>query len=480
MIATPSRIDPPSAPTAPRAAMAALWHAAALPADALRRITLTGREPVLPSSFAVGTALQASLGAAALAAAEVGRLRGCAEQVVSLDATDVALESACRFSIDGRQPEVWDKLSGLYRCGGEATPGWVRIHANFAHHRDGALALLGLRAGPATERAAVSEALQRWSAQEFESAAAERGLAVAAVRSPEQWQSHPQAQTLAGMPLLSIDRVGDAAALPWTPLGPSARPLHGLRVLDLTRILAGPVAGRTLAAYGADVMLVNSPHLPNIEAIADTSRGKLSAHIDLREASGRETLRGLVRECDVLLQGYRPGGLAALGFAPQELARDRPGIICVSLSAYGHQGPWAMRRGFDSLVQSATGLNVAEAEAFGSVEPRALPLQALDYGAGYLLAFGALAALQRQRREGGSWLVQVSLAGVGGWLQSLGRIADGPRAPKPSFEGAMEETESGFGRLLAVRHAARFSGVRAGWTRPSMPPGSDPPVWPVR
>ncbi len=462
-----------------RTALAAIWQDAALPDEALHRITLTGEEPVLPSSFAVGTAMQASLGAAALAATEVGRLRGGSVQTVSVDATDAALESACRFTIDGRKPEVWDKLSGLYRCGGDGQLGWVRIHANFAHHRDGALALLGLPSGAATERTAVAEALRSWSAEDFETAAAERGLVVAALRSPAQWQAHPQSAALAALPLVDTERIADAPARQWTSLNHDDRPLRGLRVLDLTRILAGPVAGRTLAAYGADVMLINSPHLPNIEAIAETSRGKLSAHLDLRSEAGRQTLRGLVREADVLLQGYRPGGLAALGFGPVELAALRPGIVCVSLSAYGHRGPWAGRRGFDSLVQSATGLNIAEAEAFSSAEPRALPLQALDYGAGYLLAFGALAALLRQRQRGCSWQVRVALAGVGRWLQSLGRITDGPRAAKPDFDGAMEETDSGFGRLAAVRHAARFSVSSTQWTRPSMPPGSHPPVWPT-
>jgi hypothetical protein len=461
-------------------ALEQLWRDAGLPAGALERLVLAGGDPVAPSSFAIGSALQAGLGAAALAAAEVGRLRGGAEQTVSLSAIDVVRESACRFTIDGRAPELWDKLSGLYRCGGARAPGWVRLHANFPHHRDGALALLGLPPGPATERDAVARALRPWSAEAFESAAAERGLVAAAVRSPEQWRSHPQAAAVAALPLVAIDRLDEAAAAPWLPIARGAAPLSGLRVLDLTRILAGPVGTRTLAAYGADVMLINSPHLPNIEAIAETSRGKLSAHVDLRTEAGREALRALVRAADVFVQGYRPGGLTALGFGPDELARLRPGIVCVSLSAYGHRGPWAERRGFDSLVQSATGLNMAEALAFGAAEPRALPLQALDYGAGYLLAFGALAALQRQRNAGGSWHVQVALAGVGRWLESLGRVAGGPEAPKLGFDEVMEETDSGFGRLAAVRHSARFSVSPVGWLRPSMPPGSHPPIWPPR
>jgi hypothetical protein len=232
-------------------------------------------------------------------------------------------------------------------------------------------------------------------------------------------------------------------------------------------------------------MLVNSPHLPNIEHIADTSRGKLSVHIDLATGQGRDTLRALVREADVFLQGYRPGALAALGFGPADLAALRPGIVCVSLSAYGDSGPWRGRRGFDSLVQTATGFNVEEARALGDTMPRAMPFQVLDYSAGYMLAFGAQVALMRQRERGGSWHAQVSLAGVGQWLRSLGRVPDGPAnaafelAGAP-FERFAQDEDSGFGQLRVVRHAARFSATPAHEMRPSMPPGSHPAAWPPR
>lgn len=481
------------------AAARALWTDAGLPPAALERLHLTGTEPAVPSSFAIGTALQAGLGVAALAAAELGAMRGGPVQEVTVDARDVVREAACRFTLDGRKPDLWDPLSGLYRCAAHGAEGgaqdtadesgtaadsgqggWVRVHANFAHHRDGVLQLLGLAAGAATTRAEVEAALRGWKALDFEAAASERGLVVAAVRSPAQWQRHPQAAALAARPLVSIERIGDAPPSHPAPLDAASMPLADLRVLDLTRILAGPVATRTLAAYGADVLLVNGPHLPNIAALAETSRGKLSACLDLRRDDGTDRLRALVREADVFLQGYRPGGLAARGFGPQALARLRPGIVCVSLSAYGPTGPWAARRGFDSLVQSATGLNVDEAAAFGESTPRALPLQALDYGAGFLLAFGTAAALQRQRREGGSWHVQLALAGVGRWLAGLGRVPDGPRAAAPSFDDVMDDSESGFGRLAAVRHAARLSVTPARWQRPAMPPGTHPAQWPAR
>ncbi len=464
------------------AALAALWQDAGLPHEALHFVDLDGGEPVLPSSFPVATAAQASLAAAAAAATQIWHHRTGERQRVRIDIVHAALDSCGWFTLDGKTPNIWDKLSGLYPCGADTdAPGWVRIHANFAHHRDGALRLLGCEPGETTGREAVTQALRTWRAEDFETAAAEAGLVVAAARDFAAWDQHAQGRALADEPPVRIERIGDAPPAPplvWPAVTAEASPLAGLRMLDLTRILAGPVAGRTLAAYGAEVMLVNSPHLPNIEAIADTSRGKLSAHVDLKTEAGREALRTLLSTSHVFLQGYRPGGLQTLGFGPEEAARLRPGIVYVSLSAYGAQGPWAHRRGFDSLVQTATGFNLAEAAARGSAEPKAMPMQILDYAAGYLLAFGAQAALLRQASEGGSWQVQVSLAGVGHWLRSLGRVANGFAARAPSFEPYLESSDSGFGRLIALRHAAQFSRTPALWRRPSMRPGTHAARWP--
>jgi len=454
-------------------ALETLWRDAGLSPETMGSIALPARAAVLPSSFAVTTAAQASLGAAALAAAEIGRARGGPAQQVSVDAEHAVLDSLAWFTVDGQTPNLWDKLSGLYR----AADGWVRVHANFAHHRDGVLRLLGLPVGAHTERSAVEAALADWRAQQFEEAAAAAGLVVAAARSFAEWDAHPQAAALRQQPPVVIERIGDAPPRPWEPWRDGGLPLDGLRVLELTRILAGPVAGRTLAAYGADVLLINSPRLPNIDAIADTSRGKLSAHIDLDAPAGREALANLVRGAHVFLQGYRTGALAARGFAPDDVAALSPGIVAVSLSAYGAQGPWSGRRGFDSLVQTATGFNLAEGQAFGVAAPKALPLQILDYAAGHLLAFGTQAALLRQAHEGGSWHVQVSLAGVGHWLRALGRV-DGLLAQRPPIEPYVETVDSGFGHLQVLRHAARFSATPARWRRPSMPPGSHPPRWP--
>jgi CoA-transferase family III len=454
--------------------LADVWALAELPSATLGSAILTGADPVLPSSFAVGTAAQTSVAAAALAAVELGHVRGQPYQHVSVDMTHAALECSGWFSIDGVTPNAWDKFSGLYRC----ADGWVRIHANFAHHRDGALRLLGLSAATA-ERADAERALLSWRTLELEQAAADAGLVVAASRSFVEWDAHPQGQAVATLPLFTIERIGDGEPRKLPLLNADDRPLTGLRVLDLTRILAGPVCGRMLAAYGADVMLINSPHLPNIESIADTSRGKFSAHADLRTSAGCAALKNLLSTSHVFVQGYRPGTLLEHGFGLEEAARLRPGIVYVSLCAYGDTGPWRARRGFDSLVQTATGFNLAEAEAANSVEPKALPMQILDYATGHLMAFAAAAALRRQALEGGSWHVKVSLAQTGHWLRSLGRVENGFSIERPKVAPYIETAQSGFGELAALSHSAKFSRTPTRWARPAMPPGTHPPVWPA-
>jgi crotonobetainyl-CoA:carnitine CoA-transferase CaiB-like acyl-CoA transferase len=455
-------------------ALTTIWADLGLPPAALEHLSLTGQDPVLPSSFAVGTAAQVSIGSAALAAATIGHHRNGLRQRVSVDMRHAALECCSRFSINGVAPELWDPIAGLYRC----KTGWVRLHTNFAHHRDGVLRLLALPPGADTPRAAVAQALSAWDALQFEEAATAAGMVVAAVRTFDEWDAHPQAAAIAGQDLISIERIGDAPPCRWPELPADQRPLSGLSVLDLTRILAGPFCGRSLAAYGADVMLINSPNLPNIDAIADTSRGKWSALADLRTPQGQDSVRSLLRDAEVFVQGYRPGALAALGFSAHEVARLRPGIVMVSLSAYGDCGPWAGKRGFDSLVQSATGFNLAEAQAAGKAQPQALPMQILDMATGALMALGAQAALLRQQVQGGSWHVRVSLARTGLWLRALGRVAKGFEAPGAHFDGVMDTGPSGWGELSAVRPAAVFSHTPAGFARPSMPPGSHPPAWP--
>jgi len=449
-----------------------LWWLSGLPSEALGFAHLKGHDPVFPSSFAVGSAGQISIAAAALAVGELGQLRGDARQHVDVDMLHAAVECSGWFALDGRVPNQWDDFSGLYRC----VDGYVRVHANFAHHREGALRLLGLSASMTT-RAEAEQALLKWRALDFEQAAAERGLVATALRSFKQWDATAQGRAISAQPLMTLSRIGDGAPLALPPLAHNDRPLTGIRVLDLTRILAGPVGNRALASHGADVLLINSPNLPNIDAIADTSRGKRSAHLDLQTEHGRAALWQLIDGAHVFSQGYRPGGLAALGYSPEALAERRPGIVYVSLTAYGTQGPWAGRRGFDSLVQTAMGFNHAEGESMGDGLPRALPMQILDQASGYLMAFGAAAALCRQQTEGGSWHVQVSLAQTGHWLRNMGRIADGLSIDTPDFDPYLESSISGFGELRAVSPCAQLARSPAGYTLQSMRPGSAEPTW---
>jgi len=216
--------------------------------------------------------------------------------------------------------------------------------------------------------------------------------------------------------------------------------------------------------------------------VVDNGRGKLSGFVDLRDAAGRETLAALTRDADIFVQGFRPGAIGGHGFTPEQAAQLRPGIVYVSLSAYGHAGPWANRRGFDSLVQNANGMNHAEAEAAGAAQPKPLPCQAIDHASGYLMAFGAMTALARRVTEGGSWHVRVSLAQTGHWIRSLGRVPGGLACPDPGFADVrdrLEESDSGFGRITAVRHAATMAETPPRWARPSVPLGTHAAAWPT-
>ncbi|MGH6753382.1 MAG: CoA transferase, partial [Bradyrhizobium sp.] len=403
----------------PREILGDIWTSAGGEASALDAVTLTGEEPQLPSSFRVAAAAQASVAATGLAAAGIWKLRSGQSQDVAVDMRHAVVE--CRseryLRVDDKPPPpAWDAIAGIYKT---RDARFVRLHTNFPHHRDAVCKVLNCK----PERDEVQAALMQWDAEAFETAAYAAGGVVAMMRSNEEWSATPHAKALAELPLITIEKIGDAAPKPW-PKGD--RPLAGIRVLDLSRVIAGPVAGRTLAAHGADVLLISGPDLPAIPWLTiDTGRGKLTSFVELKSEQGREVFRDLLAGADIVSQGYRPRAIAGLGFAPGEAARISPGIVYVTLSAYGHAGPWAERRGFDSLVQTSIGFNHAEGQAAGVDGPKELPAQMLDHATGYFMAFGAMMAKARQSREGGSWHVRVSLAQTGRWLWNLGRVTDG-------------------------------------------------------
>src|SRR6266852_5615124 len=460
----------------PREILSDIWTSAGGDPAAPDAVTLTGEEPLLPSSFRIGAAAQASIAATALAAAEIWKLRSGETQGLAVDMVHAVAE--CRseryLRVDGKPPPpAWDAIAGIYKTRDQR---FVRLHTNFRHHREAVCKVLNCK----PERDEVQAALMQWDGEAFETAAYAGGCVVALMRSHDEWSDLPHAKALAALPPISIEKIGDAAPKPW-PAGD--RPLAGVRVLDLSRIIAGPVAGRTLAAHGADVLLISGPDLPAIPWLTiDTGRGKLASFVELKREQGRDVFRGLLAQADIVSQGYRPKSIAALGFSPEEAATINPGIVYVSMSAYGHAGPWAERRGFDSLVQTSTGFNHAEGQTAGVEGPKELPAQMLDHATGYLMAFGAMMAKARQSREGGSWHVRVSLARTGRWLWNLGRVADGFNTEDLKSEMVMpfiEEIPSGFGPLRSVTHSAVLSKTPAFWARPAMPLGSHPPQWPA-
>ena len=439
-----------------------------------------GTDPILPTPFRIGETAAASLAAVGLAVSDLWELRSGRRQDVGVDTRQAtaSLRSGHYLEMDGN-PVVAERtpVMGVYPA---KNGRWSYLHCNFPNHRDAALGVLGVE----EDREAVRQAVAQWDALELEEAIIAARGAGGMVRSIEEWAQHPQSAAVASLPLLEIDRIGDS---PPEPFPEGERPLSGIRVLDLTRVLAGPSCARTLAEHGADVMKISGPHLPfSPTQELDTGHGKLSAHIDLRQERELETLRELVSKADVFSQGYRPGTLARRGLSPQDLSTLRPGIVCVSLSAFGRVGPWAERRGFDTVVQTVSGITHRQGQLFPGAAPgpQFYPVSAIDYLTGYLMAFGAMVALARRAKEGGSWLVRTSLAQTGRWLVDRGQLPEADLHNVPA-EFTPEEirrwrTESDVpaGRLTHMAPALHLSETKPYWARPTVPLGYHEPAWP--
>jgi crotonobetainyl-CoA:carnitine CoA-transferase CaiB-like acyl-CoA transferase len=456
-------------------ALEAVWASAGGDPEHLDDISLTGvgstaDEEYLPSVFRVGAAATASTAAATAAVRQLWRLRGNNGAVeINARHASVAFRSERHLTIDGATPpSPWAPLSGYYKT----ADGWIQLHCNFEHHADRVIEELGT----SSDRDAVKASVGERGRFELEDALAGRGACATAFRSQAEWETHDQGLAVAALPMLELIQIGEA---PPRPVGEGPRPLDGVRVLDLTRIIAGPVAGRFLASHGATVMRVGASHLPVIGSIlGDTTIGKLSTDLDIRAPDQHGLLRSLTQDADVFVQGYRPGGLEALGFGPEAVAEQRPGIVYASLSAFGHVGPWAGRRGFDSLVQTASGICWSGMEAHNARGPRPLPCQALDHASGYLLAFGVAMALHRRATVGGSWHVRLSLAQTGRWIQGLGRH-DGLDLGDPTdVDDLLIESVGPLGRVGVVAPIGGITGAHPRWDLPAPVPGSSPPRWP--
>ncbi|MGW0334020.1 CoA transferase [Streptomyces sp. NPDC003011] len=455
--------------------IASAWSAVGGDPALLPAVSAVVREGALQGRLPVRELARACVGACALAAAELAarRVRPAVVPGVRVDdgAVATAFASERQLRVDGRAPVTFAPLSRFWRT----TDGWVRTHANYPHHRARLLGALGVPEGEGAAAAVESALAERSAAEVEESVYAAGGLAVA-LRTPEEWAAHEQGAAVAGRPLVERARLDSAPARVLAPLDGGRAPLlpaAGLRVLDLTRVVAGPVATRTLALLGADVLRVDAPRWPELpDQHADTGFGKRSATLDL--AAGRRTFEELLAAADVVVTGYRPGCLDRFGLSPQALAERRPGVVVAQLSAWGAYGPWGGRRGFDSLVQAATGIAAAE----GSVQrPGALPAQALDHGTGYLLAAAVLRALTEQSDEGGSRSVRLALARTAQWLMSG---VEGDGTEDAAYDGAgpwLAERDSALGRLRYARPPVSFAGGPLDWTRPPAPWGADAPRW---
>jgi hypothetical protein len=456
-----------------RSLLAQAVEALRLPASALDRITVEG-EGELPSAFAVTDFAAASIGAAAAALRHVSDGFHDATPELRIDRRLASLWFDRSVSPLGwaLQP-AWDPIAGDYA----AADGWIRLHTNAPHHRRAALDVLQC----ASDRPAVAAAVKGWSAQALESAVVAGGGAAAMMRDTASWRAHPQGRAVATEPLIDwrAEESGTSASSSglWRPQGD--RPLAGLKVLDLTRVIAGPVATRYLAGYGAEVLRIDPPGWDEDAILPESTLGKSCARLDLRRADDRAVFERLLSKADILVHGYRPGALDALDYPEDVRARLRPGLIEVVLDAYGWTGPWHARRGFDSLMQMSTGIAHRGMSWKGAAHPVPLPVQALDHATGYLMAAAALRALAWREAGAGPRVARLSLARTAFFLldsaSEEGATGVSIEAVPGDYAATTEQTAWGPVRRLA--NAASIAGVAQHWTKPAGRLGSTQARW---
>ena len=448
-------------------ALALIWNALGGSPEWAPRVEVVG-DGDLPSVFAVTDLAGAAVGAACLAVAELVATRHRAAPRAWVDRRLASFWFGASIRPQGwTLPAAWDAVAGDY----QAADGWIRLHTNAPHHRAAALAVLGA----AADRDVVAQAVRNWRADELEQAVVQNGGCAAAMRDMAAWAGHPQGQAVMAEPLL-IHAPGAAAPTPQWPVT-NSRPLQGIRVLDLTRVLAGPVATRFLAGFGAEVLRIDPPDWDEHGVVPDMTLGKRCARLDLRRPLDRETWEGLLSRADVLVHGYRPGALAALGLDAERRHALCPGLVDVSLDAYGWSGPWQGRRGFDSLVQMSAGIADAGMRGMGRDRPAPLPVQALDHATGYLMAAAVLRGLTARLTTGTGGSARASLARTAKLLIGLTAGPSTPLAPETpdDYDTAMEATAWGPARRVSAPCGLKDAPMR--WDLPPSPLGSAPAAW---
>lgn len=429
-------------------------------------VAITG-EGGYASAFAVTDLAVASVAVAGLALADLIARDAGAPPQVRVDRRLASLWFGWSLRpIGWTMPASWDPLAGDYAC----ADGWIRLHTNAPAHRAAALRTLGGAIGDAPARAAVSQLVAQWRGQELEEAIVSAGGCAAFMRDAAAWAASPAATD---EPLVIW---GDAPASSgqghdWRP--DPRRPLAGVRVLDLTRVLAGPVATRFLAACGADVLRIDPPGWDEAGVIPEVTVGKRCARLDLRQGEDRALFAALVQSADVIVHGYRPMALERLGFGADWRQRLNPGLIDVALDAWGWSGPWRGRRGFDSLVQMSTGIAQAGMAWSGAETPTPLPVQALDHATGWLMAAAVLRCLRRRRDGAAIPAARLSLTATGAFLAAAGRPAATQLSPAGEADFAPEVEQTDWGPALRLHQPLEVAGVALGWSLPARRLGAD-------
>ncbi len=442
---------------------------------ALPRVVWSEGRGDLTAAFAVSDLAEGSIAAAGLAIAEFMIARGGEHQVVLPEVrVDRRLASmwfdTTLRTIGWTRPPPWDPIAGDYL----ASDGWIRLHTNAPHHREAALAVLRTPA----DKDAVSAAVSQWRIDELEAAVVQRGGCAAAMRDLSAWKEHPQGNAVGAEPLAWIENGDPAPACEW-PVVPG-RPLAGVRVLDLTRVLAGPVATRFLAGFGADVLRIDPPGWDEPGVIPSVTLGKRCARLDLRQEADRSTFEDLLASADVLVHGYRSDALARLGFDAAARRRLRPGLVDVALDAYGWTGAWMGRRGFDSLVQMSTGIAAEGMRRFRTDRPKPLPVQALDHATGYIMAAGVVRGLTRRLTRGVGSSTRTSLARTAA-LMTAAPMQDDGEAFRPAGEADFNETieATAWGPARRINPPLAVEGAPMRWDLPATRLGSSRPEWVV-